>query len=150
MQQAFDAWPHVLLKRKLSNNVFTNVGKIMSYDQSYSLKEKNLVDDFKKQFNARIDESREYQEYAQTRYSEYSAMDYYNQRTVKPMIAIHLPKEYFENLLDQHDKFQRWQITIKEADAIIYAERVEALVRSRNSAAQLAYDQYKMILALTR
>jgi len=111
-------------------------------------------DRFKHEFKAYITQSNEYKQYNQRPYTwsggiadfDYSPASF----EVGPMVAIHLPETQFKYLMAQGDRIDRLEDDAEHSRKLRHEQQKEQQIRDDNPAVQLAYDQYKMLMALVR
>jgi len=111
---------------------------------------------FQKKFDAHITESREYRRAVYTRpdmnYSCYQpgAAMYEIEHRVEPLVAIHLPKEQFDRLLDQQTRTDMWRDEAEYAKTVLTKMCQDQRVRERNPVVAKAYQKYLTLLELCR
>jgi hypothetical protein len=111
---------------------------------------------FTSRFQAYITESKEYRRAAYTRsptdYSYYQpgAAMYEMEHRVEPLVAIHLPREQFDRLLDDQTRIYTWREEAEYGRKTITQLRKDECVRKDNPSVQKAYEKYLMLLELAR
>jgi hypothetical protein len=126
----------------------------MSY--RYTDEEQQDTKRFESRFQAHITESKEYRRAAYIRpswdYSQYragTAMHEMEHR-VEPLVAIHLPREQFDQLMDDYNRMNSWRDEANYAKTILTNQRKDEQVRYNNPAVAKAYRNYQMLLELCR
>jgi hypothetical protein len=122
----------------------------------YTDEEQQDTKRFQQRFEAHITESREYRRAAYTRqsmdYSYYqpgTAM-YEMEHRIEPFVAIHLPKDQFDRLMDQQSRTDRLLEELDYGKKIIIQLRKDERVRDDNPAVAKAYRNYLTLLELAR
>jgi hypothetical protein len=69
---------------------------------------------------------------------------------VEPLVAIHLPREQFDHLMDEFSRIDSWRDEANYAKTILTNQRKDEQVRYNNPAVAKAYRNYQMLLELCR
>jgi len=116
-----------------------------------------VVDRFKYKYSAFITESREFCSYTRPRQScswEYissqSVVDDLTTTKSKPMVAVHLTDAAFDELLGLDQELLQLRQELNRTQDALIVHYEEERARERNPALKMAYDQYKLMLALVR
>lgn len=122
----------------------------------YTDEEQHDTKQFESRWQAHITESREYRRAAYIRpswdYSQYqvgTAMHEMEHR-IEPLVAIHLPREQFDRLMDEQARVDRWRHEAEYAKSIVSQQHRDQQVRNNNPAVDKAYRNYQMLLELCR
>ena len=75
---------------------------------------------------------------------------YEMEHRVEPLVAIHLPREHFDRLMDVHTRMDRLQEEAEYAKKVLTMLRKDESVRDDNPAVAKAYRNYIMLLELAR
>jgi hypothetical protein len=107
---------------------------------------------FESKFDARIDDSREYNQYVRRMpYYKWDGREPYHIDTqVVPMKAIHLSSDNLAKLLAEQNLIDILMKDATEGKRIWRQEREDRLVRDQNPAVEKAYQKYLMLLELAR
>lgn len=111
---------------------------------------------FESRFEAHITESKEYRRAAYVRppmdYSYYQPGTalYEMERRVEPLVAIHLPREQFDRLMDDQMRMDRWRDEAEYAKKVLTNLHKDEQVRDDNPAVAKAYRNYITLLELAR
>ena len=122
----------------------------------YTEEEQRDTKRFESRFEAHITESKEYRRAAYVRppmdYSYYQPGTalYEMERRVEPLVAIHLPREQFDRLMDEQTRMDRWRDEAEYAKKVLTNLRMDERVRDDNPAVQKAYRNYLTLLELAR
>lgn len=122
----------------------------------YSEEEDRDIKRFQQQFEAHITESKEYRRAAYTRplmdfsYYQPGTALYEMEHRVEPLVAIHLPREQFDRLMDERLRTARWREEAEYAKQILVRQREEERIRHSTPAVEKAYRNYQMLLELAR
>lgn len=122
----------------------------------YTQEEQNDVKRFESRFQAHITDSKEYRRAAYVRppmdfsyYQSGTAM-YEMEHRVEPLVAIHMPREQFERLMDEHTRMDLWRDEAEYAKKVLTMLRNDERVRDDNPSVQKAYRNYLTLLELAR
>lgn len=128
----------------------------MAYDKfTYKYTQEEISDTkrFQQRYDAHITESKEY------RRAVRPSMDYmYKSGTasyqmdykVEPCVAIHMPQEQFDRLMDEQDRAASWRQEAEYAKSVLTNLRKDERVRDDNPAVAKAYRNYLMLLEIAR
>ena len=122
----------------------------------YTDEEQRDTKRFASRYEAHITESKEYRRAVYSRppmdYSYYQPGTalYEMENRVEPLVAIHLPREHFDRLMDVHTRMDRWQEEAEYAKKVLTMLRKDEQVRDDNPAVQKAYRNYLTLLELAR
>jgi hypothetical protein len=122
----------------------------------YTQEEQRDTKQFESRFQAHITESKEYRRAAYVRppidYSYYQPGTalYEMERRVEPLVAIHLPREQFDRLMDEQTRMNIWRDEAEYAKKVLTGLRKDKCVRADNPAVDKAYQKYVMLLELAR
>lgn len=122
----------------------------------YTDEEVRDTERFQQRFEAHITESKEYRRAAYTRppmdysYYQQGTALYELEHRIEPLVAIHMPKEQFDRLMDEQTRMDMWRKEAEYAKKFLSDLRRDEQVRNRNPAVQKAYDKYQMLLELSR
>ena len=124
----------------------------MSY--RYTDEEQQDTKRFEYRFRAHITESKEYRRavYPRWDYSPYNAGTAMHEveHRVEPLVAIHLPREQFDQLMDEYSRMNSWRDEANYANTLLTKQRKDEQVRNDNPAVAKAYRNYQMLLELCR
>lgn len=126
----------------------------MSY--RYTDEEQRDTKRFESRFQAHITESKEYRRAAYTRppmdfsYYKPGTALYEMEHRVEPLVAIHLPREQFDRLMDEQIRMDRWREEAEYAKKVLTMLRKDEQVRDDNPTVQKAYERYLVLLELCR
>jgi len=122
----------------------------------YSDEELRDTKRFQERFDAHVTESKEYRRAFYTRppmdYSYYqpgTAMHEMEHR-VEPLVAIHMPRDQFDRLMDEQTRMDSWRAEAEYAKKVLTNLRKDERVRDDNPVVQKAYEKYLMLLELAR
>ena len=122
----------------------------------YTQEEQRDTKQFESRFQAHITESKEYRRAAYIRppmdYSYYkpgTAM-YEMEHRVEPLVAIHMPRECFDRLMDEQTRMIKWRDEAEYAKKVLTGLHKDGCVRADNPAVDKAYRNYLMLLELCR
>ena len=125
-------------------------------EYNYTEEEHRDLKRFQQRFEAHITESKDYRRAFYTRsptdYSYYqpgTAMHEMEHR-VEPLVAIHMPREQFDRLMDEQTRIDRWRDEAEYAKRVLTNLRKDEQVRDTNPVVQKAYEKYLMLLELAR
>ena len=122
----------------------------------YTEEEQRDTKRFESRFEAHITESKEYRRAAYVRppmdytYYQPGTALYEMERRVEPLVAIHLPREQFDRLMDEQTRMDRWRDEAEYAKKVLTNLRMDERVRDDNPAVQKAYRNYLTLLELAR
>ena len=126
------------------------------YTYNYTQEEVSDTKRFQERFAAHITESKEYRRAFYNRspidYSYYqpgTAMHEMEHR-VEPLVAIHLPREQFDRLMDEQSRMGNWREEAEYAKKVLTNLRKDERVRNDNPVVDKAYQKYVMLLELAR
>jgi hypothetical protein len=127
----------------------------MAYNRYSDPREKAPADDlvrFKSKFRAEVADSKEYRRHVHPPMDfNYTSSSYYEMEyKVEPLVAIHLPKEQFQQLVEQQRHIENVEERAKAAHRVLRDKHEEECIRNNNPTAKLAYEKYKMLLELSR
>jgi hypothetical protein len=128
----------------------------MSRYNRYTDEEERDTKQFASRFEAHITESKEYRRAAYTRppmdycYYEPGTAMYEIEHRVEPLVAIHLPREQFDRLMDEHRRVDIWKDEAEYAKKLVTMLRKDERVRDDNPAVAKAYRNYLTLLELAR
>jgi len=108
---------------------------------------------FVSKFEARIEDSREYNQYVRpaSYYRDVCSSDYFRMETkITPMKAIHLTSDNLARLVAEQEHIQRLTEDAKFGNKLWAEERRDQEVRDENPAVDKAYQKYVMLLELAR
>jgi hypothetical protein len=125
----------------------------MSY--RYTDEENRDTKRFESRFQAHVTESKEYRRAAYVapswNYHQYHATAMHEiEHRVEPLVAIHLPREQFDHLMDEFSRIDSWRDEANYAKTILTNQRKDEQVRYNNPAVAKAYRNYQMLLELCR
>ena len=120
----------------------------------YTDEEQRDTKRFERRFEAHITESKEYRRYVRppidyTYYKSGTAM-YEMENRVEPLVAIHLPREQFDRLMDDQTRMDRWRDEAESAKKVLTNLHKDERVRDDNPAVAKAYRNYLTLLELAR
>ena len=119
----------------------------------YPEEENRDIKRFESRFQAHVAESREYRRSVcapiDYRYRPDTAM-YNIEHKVEPLVAIHLPREQFDRLMDEQIRMDSWRDEANYARSMMKSKREDENVRDRNPAVAKAYRNYQLLLELAR
>jgi hypothetical protein len=119
----------------------------------YPEEENRDIKRFESRFQAHVAESREYRRSVcapiDYRYRPDTAM-YNIEHKVEPLVAIHLPREQFDRLMDEYNRMGIWRDEAEYAKKVLTMLRKDEDVRDRNPAVAKAYRNYQLLLELAR
>ena len=119
----------------------------------YPEEENRDIKRFESRFQAHVAESREYRQSvcAPMYYRARPDTAMYNiEHKVEPLIAIHLPREQFDRLMDEQIRMDSWRDEANYARSMMKSKREDEDVRDRNPAVAKAYRNYQLLLELAR
>ena len=120
----------------------------------YQEEEQQDIKRFQQRFEAHITESREYRRTVRTpidyNYYRLGTVMYEMEHKVEQLMAIHLPKEQFDRLMDEQTRMDMWRKEAEYAKKFLSDLRRDEQVRKLNPAVQKAWDKYQMLLELSR
>ena len=111
---------------------------------------------FENKFQAHITESKEYRRAAYIRppmdYSYYKPGTalYEMEHRVEPLVAIHMPREQFDRLMNDQTRMDSLRDEAEYAKKVLTMLRKDECVRDNNPAVAKAYRNYLMLLELAR
>ena len=123
---------------------------------TYTQEEQNDVKRFESRFQAHITDSKEYRRAAYVRppmdfsYYQPGTALYEMEHRVEPLVAIHMPREQFERLMDEHTRMDMWRDEAEYAKKVLTMLRNDERVRDDNPSVQKAYRNYLTLLELAR
>jgi hypothetical protein len=117
--------------------------------------EQASVDRFKYKYGAFVTESREYCSYTSPSYSQrytnsQSVVDDLSTIKSTPMVAVHLSQDAFDELLELEQELRKLGQELDLTRHVLTDRYKEDQARARNPALKMAYDQYKLMLALVQ
>jgi len=119
----------------------------------YTDEEQRDTKTFESRFEAHITQSKEYRRAVRPpmdyRYKPDTA-SYQMEYKVEPLIAIHLPREQFDRLMDEHTRMSIWRDEAEYAKKLVTMLRKDERVRDDNPAVAKAYRNYLALLELAR
>jgi len=119
----------------------------------YPEEENRDIKRFESRFQAHVAESREYRQSVcapiDYRYRPDTAM-YNIEHKVEPLIAIHLPREQFDRLMDEQIRMDSWRDEAEYAKRVLTNLRKDEQVCAENPAVAKAYRNYQLLLELAR
>jgi len=125
----------------------------MKYNYRYTDEEQRDTKRFESRFEAHITESKEYRRAVSPpmdyRYQPGTA-SYYMDYKVEPLVAIHLPQERFDQLMEEHTRMGIWRDEAEYAKKVLTMLRKDEVVRDDNPAVAKAYRNYLTLLELAR
>lgn len=108
---------------------------------------------FQQRFEAHITDSKEYKRAVRPSldymYKSGTAV-YEMEYRVEPCVAIHLPREQFDRLMDEQTRMDRWRDEAEYAKKVLTNLRKDEQVRAENPVVEKAYQKYLMLLELAR
>jgi hypothetical protein len=119
----------------------------------YPEEENRDIKRFESRFQAHVAESREYRQSvcAPMYYGSRPGTAMHNiEHKVEPLVAIHLPREQFDRLMDEHTRMDSWRDEANYARSMMKSKREDEDVRNRNLAVAKAYRNYQLLLELAR
>lgn len=122
----------------------------------YTEEEQRDTRRFESRFQAHITESKEYRRAVRPpMYSEYSRYQkdtamYDLEYKVEPLVAIHMPREQFDRLMDEQNRMDSWRNEAEYAKRVLTNLRKDEQVCAENPAVAKAYRNYQMLLELCR
>jgi hypothetical protein len=125
----------------------------MKYNDRYTDEEQRDTKRFESRFEAHITESKEYRRSVRPpmdyRY-QLGTASYYMDYKVEPLVAIHLPQEQFDQLMEEHTRMGIWRDEAEYAKKILTQLHKDERVRDDNPAVAKAYRNYLTLLELAR
>jgi hypothetical protein len=123
----------------------------MSY--RYTDEEQRDTKRFESKFDAHITESKEYRRAVRPpmeyRYMSGTAMHQIEYK-VEPLVAIHLPREQFDRLMDDQVRMDNWRYEAEYAKKVLSQQRIDQEVCNNNPAVAKAYRNYQLLLEMAR
>ena len=122
----------------------------------YTEEEQRDTKRFESRFEAHITESKEYRRAAYVRppmdfsYYQPGTALYEMEHRVEPLVAIHLPREQFDRLMDDQNRMDMWRDEAEYAKKVLTMLRKDERVRDDNPAVAKAYRNYLTLLELAR
>jgi hypothetical protein len=119
----------------------------------YPEEENRDIKRFESRFQAHVAESREYRQSvcAPMYYGARPDTAMYNiEHKVEPLIAIHLPREQFDRLMDEQIRMDSWRDEAEYAKRVLTNLRKDEQVCAENPAVAKAYRNYQLLLELAR
>lgn len=122
----------------------------------YTEEEQRDTKRFESRFNAHVTESKEYRRAAYVRppmdfsYYQPGTALYEMEHRVEPLVAIHLPREQFDRLMDDQNRMDMWRDEAEYAKKVLTMLRKDERVRDDNPAVAKAYRNYLTLLELAR
>lgn len=108
---------------------------------------------FISKFEARIEDSREYNQYVRPApyYRDFCGSDSFQTETkITPMKAIHLTSDNLARLVAEQEHLQRLTDDAEYGKKIWAEERRDRMVRDQTPVVEKAYQKYVMLLELAR
>lgn len=123
----------------------------MSY--RYTDEEQRDTKRFESKFDAHITESKEYRRTIRPpmdyQYMLGTAMHQIEYK-VEPLVAIHLPREQFDRLMDDQARMDNWRNESEYAKKVLSQQRIDQEVCNNNPAVAKAYRNYQLLLEMAR